>query len=224
MPVLPTATGRLGRGYGFGWNRARTRQDQLHGGQDFVASEGTPIRAPIRGTVEFVSTDTGQAVTVAQAKAGRVGRVWGLNGYGNVVVLRHDNMTIPGLPVTFWTSYNHLSSISPMTAGQRVEEGSILGLAGRTNNGQFAGMGAHLHFELRRLSYPGSYDRDTVDPEVLWRALGLRNARVGLGDYEPPPETDENIDISSKKMDIPIWPILGGCALLLFVLIGGTRD
>ena len=85
-------------------------------------------------------------------------------------------------------------------------------------------MGAHLHFELRRLSYPGSYDRDTVDPEVLWRALGLRNARVGLGDYEPPPETDENIDISPKKMDIPIWPILGGCALLLFVLIGGTRD
>ena len=224
MPILPTASGRLGRGFGFGWNRARTRQDQLHGGQDFVAPEGTPIRTPIQGIVEFVSTDAGQAVTVAQAKTGQVGPVRGLNGYGNVVVLRHDSMSIPGLPATFWTSYNHLSAISPLRAGQRVEEGTVLGLAGRTNNGQFAGMGAHLHFELRRRSYPGSYDRDTVDPDILWRALGLRNTRPGLGDYEPPPETDENIDISPKKSDVPIWPILGGCALLLFVLIGGTRD
>lgn len=224
MPVLPTATGRLGRGYGLGWNRARTRQDQLHGGQDFVAPEGTPIRAPIRSVVEFISTNTGPTVTVAQAKTGRVGRVIGLNGYGNVVVLRHDNMTIPGLPATFWTSYNHLSTISPLRVGQRVEEGAVIGLAGRTNNNRFAGMGAHLHFELRRRPYPGSYDRDTVDPDVLWRALGLRNGRAGLGDYEPPPETDQNIDISPQKSDVPIWPIIGGCALLLFVLIGGTRD
>jgi len=223
MPVLPTASGRLGRGYGLGWNRARTRQDQLHGGQDFVAPMGTRVRAPIAGVVEFVSMDTGRAVSVEQAKTGIKGVVRGLGGYGNAVVLRHDNMRIPGLPSTFWTSYNHLSQID-VQPGRRVVEGATLGLSGLTNNGQFAGMGAHLHFELRRRPYPGSYDQDTVDPEVLWRALGLRNTRPGLGDYEPPPETDENIDISPKKSDVPIWPIIGGCALLLFVLIGGTRD
>lgn len=191
------------------------------GGQDFVATEGTPIKAPLGGTVEAVGSDTGPNVSWVQATQGVTGVVRGMSGYGNFVVLRHDNMTIPGLPRTFWTSYNHLSRVS-VRGGQIVRSGEILGASGRTNNGRFRGMGAHLHVELRIRPFPGSYDRDTVDPQILWNGLGLSPGRP-LADYEPPAENDVTVSTPVSN-PFPLWPVIGGAALLLFVLIGGASD
>lgn len=160
IPPLDQAATRIGRGYGRGYNRTRTVRDQLHGGMDFVADSGTPVLAPIPGTVVLVSTDSGP------------GRVRGMGGYGNAVVLEH-RFAVAGLPNPFWTSYNHLRSVPVLSVGTRVNTGDLIGQVGNTTNGQFPGMGAHLHFEVRRRPFPGSYDNDTVDPAILFRGMGI---------------------------------------------------
>lgn len=160
VPPLDQAATRIGRGYGLGYNRARTAANQLHGGMDFVADRGSPVVAPIPGVVVLKGSDSGP------------GRVRAMNGYGNFVVLEH-RFDVTGLPNPFWTSYNHLMSPVALEVGQQVGTGTLLGQVGNTTNGQFAGMGAHLHFEVRRRPFPGSYDRDTVDPGVLFRGLGI---------------------------------------------------
>ncbi|MBK9283372.1 MAG: peptidoglycan DD-metalloendopeptidase family protein [Sphingobacteriaceae bacterium] len=59
-------------------------------------------------------------------------------GYGNCVIVRHNN----GLE----TVYGHLSKIL-VEAGQVVDSGDLLGLGGNTGRS----FGSHLHFEIRYL-------------------------------------------------------------------------
>lgn len=154
-PVNQHST-EIGRGFGVGWNRSHTSMDQLHAGFDFAAAAGTPIVAPFDGVVSWKATDAAPR---------------GTSGFGNMIALRHD-MTVPGLPSPFFTSYNHMRDPSALVVGQTVRKGDLIGYVGNTTNNQFRGMGAHLHFEVRRRNYPSSYDRDTIDPAVLWRGLG----------------------------------------------------
>jgi len=173
IPPLDQTEVLIGRGYGLGYNRERTRRDQLHAGMDFVASTGSPALAPIDGVVDFISSNTGSRISADAARAGTVGQVRQMGGYGNAVVLRHD-LDLPGLPSPFYTSYNHLSAVAPgIVPGARVTAGVLLGQVGNTTNGQFPGMGAHLHMELRRVPFPGNYNRDTLDPALLWQATGI---------------------------------------------------
>ena len=153
-PVNPNNT-EIGRGFGLGPGR-RGGETRLHAGFDFKAGLGTPIVAPIDGVVSHKATE-------AQPRA--------TTGYGNVIVLQHD-IALPGLPNPFFTSYSHMRDPSALVVGQRVRKGDLIGYVGNTTNGQFANMGPHLHFEVRRRNYPSSYDRSTIDPLVLWRALG----------------------------------------------------
>jgi hypothetical protein len=173
IPPLDQTEVLIGRGYGLGYNRERTSRDQLHAGMDFVASTGSPVLAPVDGVVDFVSSNTGSRISADAARGGATGQVRQMGGYGNSVVLRHE-LAIPGLPNPFYTSYNHLSAVAPgIVPGARVTTGMLLGQVGNTTNGQFPGMGAHLHMELRRVPFPGSYARDTVDPNMLWSAVGI---------------------------------------------------
>lgn len=173
LPPLDQSEVLIGRGFGRGYNRERTARDQLHAGMDFVASSGAPVLAPFPGVVDFVTRDTGPRINVATARAGEQGQVRGMGGYGNAVVLRHDT-PVPGLPSPFYSSYNHLSAIGPgIVPGASVQTGQLLGNVGQTTNGQFRGMGAHLHMEVRRVEFPGNYNRDTVDPSVLFTANGI---------------------------------------------------
>lgn len=59
-------------------------------------------------------------------------------GYGNCVIIRHNN----GLE----TVYGHLSKIL-VEAGQSIKSGEIIGLGGNTGRS----FGSHLHFEMRYL-------------------------------------------------------------------------
>ncbi|SES14447.1 Murein DD-endopeptidase MepM and murein hydrolase activator NlpD, contain LysM domain [Gracilibacillus ureilyticus] len=60
---------------------------------------------------------------------------WDNGGYGNKIVIDHNN--------GYRTVYAHLSSIS-VSAGQTVEKGSTIGVMGTTGNST----GIHLHFEV----------------------------------------------------------------------------
>jgi murein DD-endopeptidase MepM/ murein hydrolase activator NlpD len=92
---------------------------RFHEGIDIGAPEGTPVLAVRPGVV-------------LQAEL--------LGGYGNAVVLQHEN------PLQ-QTLYAHLLDYN-VTYGQTVDQGDIIGYVGSTGNST----GPHLHFELLELN------------------------------------------------------------------------
>jgi murein DD-endopeptidase MepM/ murein hydrolase activator NlpD len=100
----------------YGWRKRR-----MHYGVDLGYPVGTPVRAAFDGTVR-----------ISQGNAG---------GYGNLVVIRHNN----GLE----TYYGHLSK-RMVNPGQEVKAGDTIGLGGNTGRSY----GSHLHFETRYLGKP----------------------------------------------------------------------
>ena len=101
------------------------RSQGIHGynGVDLAAPNGTAIRAAASGAV-IVSKNAG----------------WN-GGYGQYVVVKHDNGT--------QTLYAHLSSNS-VGVGQRVAAGQTIGGVGSTGRST----GNHLHFEVRGARNP----------------------------------------------------------------------
>jgi murein DD-endopeptidase MepM/ murein hydrolase activator NlpD len=87
-----------------------------HRGVDLAAPTGTPIHAAAGGTVLI-------------ARNGYNG------GFGNYVVLQHDNGTK--------TLYAHMSKLGT-TPGTKVSQGEVIGYVGNTGNSR----GAHLHIEV----------------------------------------------------------------------------
>jgi murein DD-endopeptidase MepM/ murein hydrolase activator NlpD len=79
------------------------------------------------------------------------------NFYGNLVVIRHDQLYGDQF---LYTLYGHLSQVL-VSEGQLVAAGDVVGLVGGTG---VANGGAHLHFEVRIGA--NSYDA-TRNPE-LW--------------------------------------------------------
>jgi len=101
---------------------------RFHTGVDLTAPASTPIYAAAPGIVEM-------AVDA--------------HGYGKHVVLRHDD--------GYSTYYAHLSLFADdLKAGQRVEQGQVIGYVGRTGTTT----GPHLHYEVRKDDHP-------VDPMTL---------------------------------------------------------
>jgi len=90
---------------------------RAHKGIDYGAPVGVRVKATGTGVVEFV---------------GRQG------GYGNVVILRHQNV--------YTTLYGHLSKIEGgLRRGSRVHQGDVIGYVGATG----LASGPHLHYEFR---------------------------------------------------------------------------
>jgi len=102
-----------------------TRTQGIHGynGVDLAAPSGTAIIASASGTV-ILSKDYG----------------WN-GGYGNYIVIKHDNGT--------QTLYAHNSS-NLVSAGQSVVQGQIIGYVGSTGRST----GNHVHFEVRGAKNP----------------------------------------------------------------------
>lgn len=100
------------------------RWGRMHKGIDIVGSK--TIMAADNGTVEFVGQKT---------------------GYGNCIIINHNN--------GFKTLYGHLSKIS-VKEGQVVSKGDAIGIMGATGDAT----GVHLHFEVYlngKLRNPTSY-------------------------------------------------------------------
>ena len=90
---------------------------RTHKGVDFAAPTGTRVKATADGTVAFVGWQ---------------------NGYGKVVILRHQR----GIS----TRYAHLSRFARgLRRGKRVEQGDVIGNVGQTG----WATGPHLHYEFR---------------------------------------------------------------------------
>ncbi len=87
-----------------------------HHGVDYSAPYGSPVHAVASGVVKVAG--------------------W-MGGYGKTVIIKHSN--------GFETLYGHLSSIA-VKAGQKVEQGQIIGKVGSTG----LSTGPHLHFEVRK--------------------------------------------------------------------------
>lgn len=108
MFAWPVTGARISSSYGERWGRT-------HKGLDLVSGNRT-IKAADAGTVSFAGVQ---------------------RGYGNVVIVDHNNGYV--------TYYGHLSRIS-VSAGQRVGQGTQIGIMGNTGRST----GTHLHFEIRK--------------------------------------------------------------------------
>jgi murein DD-endopeptidase MepM/ murein hydrolase activator NlpD len=102
--------GKISSNYG---KRGRS----FHHGIDIRAKRGTKVYAAGEGVVEF---------------AGRQ------NGYGKIVIVRHQKMK---------TAYAHLDDIE-VSVGEKVAGNTIIGEVGMTGKSS----GPHLHFEVRTLA------------------------------------------------------------------------
>ena len=97
-----------------------------HNAIDLRAAVGTPVYAAEDGTVDQRQVWDGHTKT-------------GMQSYGNMVRIRHDDYKSNKLQ----TRYGHMSKIC-VRMGEHVEEGQLIGYSGATGNVQ----GAHLHFEV----------------------------------------------------------------------------
>lgn len=90
---------------------------RAHKGVDYAAPIGARIKAVADATVNFVGSQ---------------------GGYGNVIVLQHNN----GIN----TVYGHLSRFAPgIKRGQQIHQGDVIGFVGMTG----LATGPHLHYEFR---------------------------------------------------------------------------
>jgi murein DD-endopeptidase MepM/ murein hydrolase activator NlpD len=97
-------------------------------GINIAAADGTPIHAAAGGTVSYCGNE--------------------LKGFGNLVLIRHDN--------GFITAYAHVGNIL-VARQQRVEQGQQIATAGATGDVAYP----QLHFEIRNGS------QRPVDPKLL---------------------------------------------------------
>ena len=102
-----------------------------HKGIDIAAPKGTDIFAARGGKVVYAGWNTG--------------------GYGNLIIIEHDNGT--------QTYYAHNSQIL-VNVGDMVYQGQHIGEMGAT--GRVTGV--HCHFELRVGAYTGLYSGVPIDP------------------------------------------------------------
>jgi hypothetical protein len=114
--ICPIATGSYSISRGYGYDAG-----VLHKGVDLAAAEGTKITASAPGTVKF-------------AGFGSSGN--GYDGYGNVILIQHDN--------GYETLYGHCNSLL-VSAGEKVRQGQLIALVGSTGDST----GNHCHFEIR---------------------------------------------------------------------------
>lgn len=127
----------------------------MHYGLDIWAPIGTPVRAVESGVVLAASENGAR----------------GFGGYGHAVLLKHDSGQ--------FSLYAHLNERAPVSPGDRVSEGQLIGHVG--NSDGRAGNPTrtsppHLHFEIRervRGYIPGEYGEGNVNPREWLAARGV---------------------------------------------------
>lgn len=119
---------RISSGFTLGRRHPVFRDWRAHRGVDYAAPIGTKVLTIGDGTAEFVGTQ---------------------RGYGNVVIIKHDNNRK--------TLYAHLNHFPPgLETGAKVRKGEVIGFVGRSG----WATGAHLHFEFL-------VDGEPLDPTLV---------------------------------------------------------
>lgn len=126
--VVPLENCFISSGFGYRWG-------SLHTGNDYACGYGEPIYASAPGYVETVTHSN--------------------EGYGNNVVIRHDDH--------LQTRYAHMSETA-CEEGQYVQRFEVIGYAGSTGNST----GNHCHFEIIQ-------DGVAINPFVYLEGEGLES-------------------------------------------------
>lgn len=113
----PIAFSRVSSGFTMSRFHPVLNKWRAHKGVDFAAPIGTPVKATSDGIVSFVGQQ---------------------NGYGNVVILKHQGQ--------YATVYGHLSRYAKgLRNGARIRQGDVIAYVGMTGMTS----GPHLHYEFR---------------------------------------------------------------------------
>lgn len=113
----PLEFSRISSGFSTARYHPVLKEWRAHKGVDYAAPTGTRVKSTADGSVAF---------------AGRQ------NGYGNLVVIKHQG--------NYETVYGHLSGFaSGLRKGQRVNQGDVIGYVGMTG----LATGPHLHYEFK---------------------------------------------------------------------------
>ncbi|MEM8641718.1 MAG: peptidoglycan DD-metalloendopeptidase family protein [Cyanobacteria bacterium P01_G01_bin.54] len=129
----------------FGWRLHPISGDwRMHTGTDLAAPQGTPVLATYHGEVVMAEP---------------------VGGYGNMVVMRHEDGSQE-------SRYAHLSHIF-VQPGEWVEQGDVIGLVGSTGNST----GPHLHFEWRHW-VADSWVPVDAGPQLQWALAEMRQAML----------------------------------------------
>lgn len=112
----PLEFSRISSGFSAGRLHPVLQTMRAHKGVDYAAPIGTRVKASGDGIVEFVGSK---------------------GGYGNVIVLQHNNKIS--------TVYGHLSGFAPgLHQGTKVSQGEVIAYVGKTG----LATGPHLHYEF----------------------------------------------------------------------------
>jgi len=112
-------------------------QAGVHGSSNFIwPTSGIITQYPIWYHMALDIANPSSPAVLAADSGTVVNAGWSNVGYGNMVMIVHDN--------GYSTLYGHLSSIS-VSNGQRVSQGTQVGVMGSTGRST----GTHLHFEVR---------------------------------------------------------------------------
>lgn len=115
-----------------------------HAGLDITSPAGTPLYAPIEGTVYQTGVDEGQG------------------NYGGYVVLKHIIVQ-----ETFYSFYGHLSSGHEVEAGQQISQGEKFARLGEYEDS--GGWFSHVHLQIHteKSIQDGNLLQGYVDEKVL---------------------------------------------------------
>jgi len=122
----------------------------LHFGIDLSMPCGTPLVAVADGVVAFADD-------------------LGFGAGPHNLILRHDALNATSL-------YGHLQGYPPVSPGQTVKQGDLVGYSGDPDSTCFSR--PHLHFEVRSMDYQATYNPVTWI-QADWNALALVGAYSG---------------------------------------------
>ena len=152
------------------FSRFGYRHGRRHQGADLPYKTGTPVVAAFDGRVR-VSDYSG--------------------GYGNLIVIRHEN----GLE----TYYGHLSK-REVEVGDWVRAGDQIGLGGSTGRST----GPHLHFETRwqGFAFDPEWIADFEKGQLRSNVFVLRRSYLNAGSHYVPESLDEEEDLYAAEEKI----------------------
>jgi murein DD-endopeptidase MepM/ murein hydrolase activator NlpD len=139
--LAPLETSKITSGFSSARFHPILQTWRAHKGVDYAAPMGTRVLAVADGVVETAESQ---------------------NGYGNMIVIRHDAM--------YSTAYGHLSDYAAgMAKGARVRQGDTIGYVGQTG----LATTPHLHYEFR-------INDEQVDPQLMEMATLMPLDRMQL--------------------------------------------
>lgn len=153
----------------------------VHGGLDFSYGQGNygsgkPVLCSADGTVEFNGVQS---------------------GYGNIVIVKHQNAKGQ---IVCRTAYAHLGKVL-VAQGQKIAAGTPVGYLGGPYGWTGIGTGIHLHYEVRLPGLPGKGCTDPLpylDGTVLISVAGVTPS--GEADPGVPTGPDSSITNSNVQM------------------------